>query len=181
MVTTYPSTGFLLGNLTQEHCSHLNMGTITKGNVKHSLHFLPKEDHILFKLVLIWFIYRFSDAAPRPRPCGESEGCRGNGPLPLTPIPSNTEAVVVRHYWNSLNSKLVNVLVKMHISNIHQNQNGPRLEKWFPQAKWWLFINVSDQWSLKMHQLKRLRIQWTVRSSDQLLWHFTLVLEWSPC
>ena len=33
-------SGFLLGNLPEEHLSHLNMGTITKGEAMESFHFL---------------------------------------------------------------------------------------------------------------------------------------------
>lgn len=33
-------SGFLLGNLQEEHFSHLNMGTITKGDALHNLGFL---------------------------------------------------------------------------------------------------------------------------------------------
>lgn len=40
----------MLGNLQEEHHSHLNMGTITKGKVKKSLNFL--SDLILF---VCWF------------------------------------------------------------------------------------------------------------------------------
>lgn len=33
-------SGFLLGNLPEEHFSHLNMGSITKGDALHNFGFL---------------------------------------------------------------------------------------------------------------------------------------------
>lgn len=54
-----PSSGFMLGNLQEEHHSHLNMGTITKGKVKKIPSF-PVRSHSVCLLVLIICVRSFT-------------------------------------------------------------------------------------------------------------------------
>lgn len=47
-------SGFLLGNLPEEHLSHLNMGTITKGDVLHVLRHLHTACVLSFLVVFLF-------------------------------------------------------------------------------------------------------------------------------
>lgn len=57
----YLSPGFMLGNLQEEHHSHLNMGTITKGKVKKIPSFPSKiRSHSVRLLILIICVCSFT-------------------------------------------------------------------------------------------------------------------------
>lgn len=101
------SSGFLLGNLQQEHFSQLNMATVTNGSTSFKI----RLDSVFFLCVFSSNVcglcfYRFSDAASRFRSCGSSEGCWGHGPISLTHTHAHTHILVlvsrVHQSWSPL-------------------------------------------------------------------------------